>query len=184
MSSATLVTDTKTTWEIDSSHSVVEFSVKHMMISRSKGTFSAFSGSILLDDLRFEDSTVELDIDAASIDTRDEKRDEHLRAADFFNVEQFPVMRFVSTAVHLIDEERFTLDGQLSIAGTTRPIEIAAKRTGSGINPWGMQVIGFEGDATVNRKDFDLNWNMALEAGGFLVGDDVTIHFDIEAIRQ
>lgn len=177
-------TQTKTTWDIDASHSNVEFAIKHMMISTTKGDFSGVSGSIVIDEEDFSQSSVEVEIDVASINTRDEKRDEHLRAADFFNAEAYPTLYFVSTAVKPVDEERFVMAGDLSIAGVTRPVELKVERTGSGISPWGSTVAAFEADTKVSRKDFGLNWNVALEAGGFLVGDEVKIHLDIEAIRQ
>ena len=184
MSSTMTATGTRTTWAIDPSHSLVEFSIKHMMISRTKGNFSSVAGSIVIDEERFADSSVAIEIVVNSISTRDDKRDEHLKSPDFFNAVEHPTIQFVSTAVQPINDERFTLVGELTIAGITRPVEIAATRTGSGVSPWGATVTGFEGDTVVDRKDYGLTWNMALEAGGFVVGDDVKIHLEVEAIRQ
>ena len=179
-----VMTDQKTTWAIDASHTHVEFAVKHMMIATVKGAFTGVSGAIVIDEEHFANSSVEVDIDTASITTRDQKRDEHLRSADFFNVEAYPTLHFASTAVKDIDGEEFTLAGDLTIAGVTRPVDLRVKQTGTAVSPWGATVTGFEADTKINRKDFGLTWNVALEAGGFAVGDQVKIHLDIEAIRQ
>jgi polyisoprenoid-binding protein YceI len=179
-----VMTDQKTTWAIDASHTHVEFAVKHMMIATVKGAFTGVSGAIVIDEEHFANSSAEVDIDAASITTRDQKRDEHLRSADFFNVEAYPTLQFASTAVKDIDGDEFTLVGDLTIAGVTRQVDLKVKQTGTAVSPWGATVAGFEADTKINRKDFGLTWNVALEAGGFAVGDQVKIHLDIEAIRQ
>jgi polyisoprenoid-binding protein YceI len=181
---AVMPTTETTTYAIDASHSLAEFAIKHMMISAVKGTFSDISGEVVIDEEDFANSSVSVDIETASISTRDQKRDDHLRSADFFDAETYPTMHFESTAVRPIDSERFTLVGNLTINGATRPVEIRAKRTGAGVTPWGQHIVGFEGDTVISRKDFGLTWNVALEAGGFLVGDEVKIHLEIEAARQ
>lgn len=175
---------TKTVYAIDNAHTHAEFAIKHMMISTVKGGFTSISGEIVLDEDNFANSSVAVDIETASITTRDAKRDEHLRSTDFFNAEQYPVMRFVSSSVRPVDRERFVLTGDLTINGVTRPVSIDAKRNGSGVSPWGAHVVGFEGDTKISRKEFGLTWNVALEAGGFMVGDEVKIHLEVEAVRQ
>lgn len=180
---ATATTKTST-WAIDASHTNVEFAVKHMMISTVKGSFSDVSGEIILDEENFENSKVWVEIGVASITTRDEKRDEHLRSADFFNAEKYPKMRFVSTAVKPGKGDEFTVIGDLTIMETTMPVEIRAEKTGVGTSPWGQTVMGFVGNTKINRKDFGLTWNVALETGGVLVGDEIRIHLEVEAIKQ
>ncbi len=172
------------TWTIDPSHSQSEFAVKHMMFSTVKGSFTGISGEIHLDEENLADSRVIVEIDASSVTTRDEKRDEHLRSADFFNVEQYPSLRFESTEVVPESADRFRLLGNLTIGAITRPVEIQAQKNGVGVNPYGATVAGFEGTTKINRKDFELNWNVALEAGGFLVGEEVKIHLEVQAMRQ
>lgn len=171
-------------YAIDGAHSQVGFAIKHMMISKVKGNFTEFGGTITLGEENLADSRVEVVITTGSIDTRDAKRDEHLRSADFFDVATYPEMRFVSTAVVPQRGERFVLVGDLTIAGVTREVEIAAEKTGSGVSPWGTQVVAFEGETTINRKDFGLTWNVALEAGGLLVAEEVKIHLELEAVLQ
>jgi polyisoprenoid-binding protein YceI len=183
MSTAQLATGT-TTWQIDASHSHVEFAVKHMMISTVKGSFPGVTGTITIDEENFANSSADVEIDVASITTRDEKRDAHLRSADFFNAEAYPTMRFVSTGVKSVNGDTFTLAGNLSISSVTRPVEFKVERTGSGISPWGTTVAAFEATTKISRKDFGLTWNVALETGGVMVGDEIKIHIDIEAVRQ
>ncbi|MBX3072123.1 MAG: polyisoprenoid-binding protein [Thermomicrobiales bacterium] len=171
-------------WSIDASHSLAEFSVKHMMISTVKGSFPDVSGQITIDENDFANSSVEVNINVESITTRDEGRDTHLKSPDFFNAAEYPVLKFVSTRIVPGKGDEFTLIGNLTIQNITREVEIKAEKTGSGVTPWGSTVAGFEGDTKINRKDFGLNWNVALETGGILVGDDVKIHLEVEAIRQ
>jgi len=182
MTAATLTATS--TWAIDASHSHAEFSVKHMMISTVKGSFSDIAGQITIDEEDFANSSVQVEIQTDSITTRDEKRDAHLRSQDFFHTEQYPVMTFVSTSVVPGRGNEFSIFGDMTVNGTTRNVEIKAEKTGEGISPWGTNVVGFEGDFKINRKDFGLGWNVALETGGILVGEDVKIHLEIEAIKQ
>jgi polyisoprenoid-binding protein YceI len=183
MTSTQFATKT-TTWQLDPSHTNVEFAVKHMMVSRVKGSFPGVTGTITIDEENFANSSAEVEIDVSTITTRDEKRDEHLRSADFFNVEAHPTMRFVSTGVKSVDGDEFKLAGDLTISGITMPVELKVERTGTGVSPWGSTVAGFEAETKISRKDFGLTWNVALEAGGFMVGDEIKIHLDIEAIQQ
>jgi len=174
-------TATQTTiWTLDTAHSVVEFSVKHMMFATAKGRFSEFSGQIALDNEHVENSSVTVEINAASIDTRDEKRDAHLKSADFFDVETYPTITFTSTKVEAVGDD-LKITGDLTLHGVTRPVVLEAEFNGKGANPWGQQVISYSATTKINRKDFGLNWNAALESGGVLVSDEVKISIEIEA---
>lgn len=169
-----------TTWTIDPSHSVVEFSVKHMVFATAKGRFSEFSGAINLDSDNVANSSATVEIVAASVDTRDAKRDEHLKSADFFDVENFPTLTFTSTRVEPKGDD-LRIEGDLTIHGVTKPVVLEAEFNGQGANPWGQQVISYSASTKINRKDFGLNWNAALESGGVLVSDEVKISIEIEA---
>src|SRR5439155_3904267 len=155
-------TQARTAWQIDPSHSLVEFSVRHMMVSTVKGRFTGVGGTILdvADDP--SRSSVRAEIDAASISTGDAKRDAHLRSADFFDVEQYPTITFTSTRVEPRGEDRFRLIGELTLHGQTREVALEATLNGRGTNPWGQEVAGFTAETTLNREDFGLNWNVAL----------------------
>lgn len=170
------------TWDIDTSHSNVGFTVRHMMVSKVRGQFRDFSGSITIGDDPLT-STVEATIDLASVDTRDAKRDEHLRAPDFFDVVEHPTMTFRSTTVRP-SAGGYELDGELTIKGVTRPITLALEVGGVGTDPWGGTRLGFEATGTISRKDYGMEFNAPLEGGGVLVGDKVTIDLDVEAVLQ
>lgn len=184
MSTATSTKTGTTTYAIDPSHSQVGFSVKHMMFSTVRGYFREFEGTIVVDHDNPANSTVNVTIDASSITTRDEKRDEHLRSADFFDVETFPTITFNSTSIDFEDDEDFTVNGELTMHGVSHPVKIKAEQTGEGTNPWGVDVAGFEGSAKLNRKDYGLNWNAALEKGGVLVGEEIKITLEVEVAKQ
>lgn len=173
-----------TTWAIDPSHSEAGFTVRHMMVSRVRGKFTDLSGTIKLDEEQFDRSSVEVEIQTASITTGDEKRDEHLRSADFFDAEKYPTITFKSTKIVPGKGDEFELVGELSMHGVTMPVSIDAEYQGRGMNPWGQEVIGFSGETKINRKDFGLTWNVGLETGGVLVGDEIKISLEVEAIRQ
>lgn len=173
-----------TTWTIDPSHSEAGFTVRHMMVSRVRGKFTDLSGTIKLDEEQFDRSSVEVEIQTASITTGDEKRDEHLRSADFFDAEKYPTITFKSTKIVPGKGDEFELVGELSMHGVTMPVSIDAEYQGRGMNPWGQEVIGFSGETKINRKDFGLTWNVGLETGGVLVGDEIKISLEVEAIRQ
>ena len=172
------------TWQIDNSHSNAEFSVKHMMISNVKGRFATFGGTIAYDPTNPADSAVNVEIDVASISTHDEKRDEHLRSGDFFDVAAFPKMTFVSTKVKPNGTDKFEVVGDLTIKGITMPVTLKAELEGVGTSPWGAEVAAFVATTEISRKDFGLNWNVALEAGGVLVGDKIKIALEVEAAKQ
>jgi polyisoprenoid-binding protein YceI len=175
---------TTSTWNVDPTHVEVGFAVRHLMISTVRGRFSKVAGTVLLDEKRPESSKVDVVVDIASIDTRQEQRDGHLRSADFFDAENFPTMHFVSTKIEGDTTGEFTITGDLTIRGTTRPVTLQATAEGRGMDPWGGERMGFGAKGKFNRSDFGLTWNQALEAGGVAVGDEVKITIDLELIRQ
>ena len=170
------------TWSIDPSHSSVGFVARHLMVSKVRGTFGDVDGTITIAPDPFE-SSVQAKVDAASVSSGDEKRDAHLRSADFFDVEQYPTIEFVSTRL----EERggnYVLTGDLTVHGVTREVSWDLEFDGTVQDPWGGTRAGFSATTEVNRKDWGLEWNVALEAGGFLVSDKVKLHVEVEAIKQ
>ena len=169
-------------WEIDRSHSSVEFTVRHLMVSKVRGRFGGFSGSVHVADAP-EDSSVEVVIDAASIDTRDSGRDEHLRSPDFLDVTAHPALAFRSTAVRPAGKQ-WQVDGELTVRGVTRPVTLDVELHGVVTNPWGKQVAGFTATTELDRDEFGLTWNQALETGGVLVGRKVRIELSVEAVLQ
>jgi len=168
-------------WKVDNAHTSLEFSARHMMVSTVKGHFKDFAGEVELDPSDLTRSKARAEIQAASLDTREEKRDAHLRSADFFDVEKFPVITYQSGKIESRGDNRFRVQGDLTIKGVTRPVELDVEFLGMSTSPYGFKVAGFEASGTLSRKDFDLNWNMALETGGFLVGDEIKIRIDAEA---
>ena len=171
-----------TTWKIDPTHSTMGFAIRHMVISKVRGRFLAFTGAIQLDD-DLSKSWVETTIDAASIDTGAAQRDNHLRSADFFDVETFPELRFRSTRVEDLGAGRLRVIGDLTIRDTTREITLDVEQAGRGTDPWGNERIAFAAKTSIDRKDFGLGWNQLLEAGGVLVGDRVDIELDVQAVN-
>ncbi|HZK05024.1 MAG TPA: YceI family protein [Actinomycetaceae bacterium] len=171
------------TYVIDASHSEVGFSVRHAGIAKVRGSFTEFEGAIEVGE-NGTDSKANVSVDLASVDTRSEARDQHLRSADFFNVEVTPTMTFASTSVKIEDAEDFVLRGELTLNGVTMPVEIEAEYTGTAIDPYGQERIGFSGETKINRKDFGLTWNAALETGGVLVSDRVNIVLEVSAVKQ
>jgi polyisoprenoid-binding protein YceI len=173
-----------TTWNIDPAHTVAEFKVKHMMIANVKGYFSGVSGVLIRDESDPANDRVEATIDAASIETRNEQRDGHLKSADFFHVEEFPTLHFKSTDIRVVGEEELSVEGDLTIRGVTRKVRFAVEGpTPPAKDPWGNTRIGVSASTKINRKDFGLTWNTALETGGILVGDDVTITLDAQFVK-
>lgn len=172
------------TWTIDPAHSVAEFKVKHMMISNVKGQFTGVSGNLSLDESDVTNSKIEATIDAASINTREAQRDAHLKSSDFFDAEKFPTLRFKSTRVDRKGEDELEVEGELTIHGVTRDVRFAVEGpTAPGKDPWGNTRVGISATTKINRKDYGLAWNAALETGGILVGEDVTITLDIQFIK-
>lgn len=177
-------TSQRTTWELDPAHTVVEFSAKHMMITTVKGRFTDVTGVIHADEANRSRSSVEATIKAASLDTRTEGRDQHLRSADFLDVETYPEITFKSTRVEPVDKEHFHVTGDLTIRGTTRPVTLKATFEGRGKDPWGGERAGFSATTKIDRRDFGLTWNAALETGGVLVGNEVKIRIEAEAVLE
>ena len=175
---------TRTTWKIDPAHSAVEFSVRHLMITTVRGRFTGVEGSVVNDAGDPSKSTVEVVIDAATIDTREPQRDAHLRSADFFDVEQFPTLTFRSTGVEGTLGESFKLEGDLTIHGVTRPVVLDVDAEGQVKDAWGGLRSGFTATTKIKRSEFGLTWNQVLETGGIAVGDEIKISLDIEAIKQ
>jgi len=177
-------TETRTTWALDPNHTLIEFSAKHMMITTVKGSFGKAEGTIVLDESDLTRSQVDVTIDAASLETRIEQRDTHLRSADFLDVENHPTLEFHSTRIEATGENTFNVYGNLTIRGTTRPVTLKTELEGRGKTPWGAEVMGISAETRINRKDWGLNWNVALEAGGLLVGDEVKIAIHAELTQQ
>ncbi|MFS8636528.1 MAG: YceI family protein [Gemmatimonadota bacterium] len=173
----------RSTWTIDASHTLVEFAVKHMMIATVKGRFGDVTGTIVLDEGAIENSSVEAEIDVASIDTRNADRDAHLRSADFFDVENHPKMTFKSRRVEPQGAGRFRVVGDLTIRGTTREVVLDVEDQGRGKDPWGGERAAFSATTEIDRTDFGLTWNAALETGGVLVSDRVRISLEVEAVK-
>ena len=172
------------TWNIDSAHTAAEFKVKHMMITNVKGQFSGVSGTLSLDEQDVTNSKVEVTIPAATINTREPDRDTHLKSADFFDVEKFPTLSFKSTSVIRRPDDELEVEGDLTIHGVTRKVRLAVEGpTVAGKDPWGNIRIGASAITKINRKDYGLVWNAALETGGLLVGDDIAITIDAEFIK-
>lgn len=167
------------TWKIDPAHTTVEFVARHVL-SRLRGRFEAFSGTITVGE-RPEDSRVEVDIDAASIQTNTEDRDNHLRSPDFLDAEQHPRITFRSTAVRPGKGSEFEVDGDLTIRGVTRPVTLAAECVGLSKDPWGNDLVAFSANTEIDREDWDVTWNVAIETGGVLVGKKVRIELEAEA---
>jgi len=173
-----------TTWNIDPVHSAAEFKVKHMMISNVKGQFTAVQGVLALDETALTNSHIEASIDAASINTRDPQRDAHLKSADFFDAEKFPTLSFKSTRISRVSDGELAVAGDLTIHGVTRMVGFTVEGpTAPGRDPWGNTRIGLSATTKINRKDFGLTWNAALETGGILVGDEVTITLDVQFVK-
>jgi polyisoprenoid-binding protein YceI len=169
------------TYAIDATHSNVEFAVKHMMITTVKGRFGDVTGTVTIP--ASGQPSVDVTIAAASIDTRVEARDNHLKSADFFDVEQYPELRFVSTKVQRTDDG-YALSGDLTIRGITRPVTLTVTEEGAGIDPWGNRKASFTAVGKINRTDFGLTWNAALETGGVLVSEDVKLAIDAQLVLQ
>lgn len=176
--------DRRTLWLIDPKHTLVEFAVSYLTFTTVKGRFTGVSGTIRADEANLANSSVEVEIDAASLDTAEGRRDTHLRSADFLDVERYPTISFQSTGVESVDARRLLVHGDLSIRGATRPVTLEAELKGRGRDPEGFEVVGLTARTSIVRGEFGLTWNQALEAGGVLVGDVVQIQLEVQAIRQ
>jgi polyisoprenoid-binding protein YceI len=169
------------TWAIDQVHSEVGFTVRHMMVSKVRGRFGTFSGEFVTGETPTQ-STVSAEIDLRSIDTNNEQRDEHIRSADFFEVDKYPTMTYRSTGIREDGDGGYLVDGELTLKGVTKPVELQLEIGGFGPDAYGGYRAGFSAQATINRRDFGVNFNAALETGGAVVGDKVTIHLEIEGV--
>ena len=170
-------------WNIDGAHSGINFSIRHMVVSKVRGRFGTFSGHLDLDEADLTRSTLEVTIYAASIDTGVGQRDDHLRSDDFFGVEKFPELRFRSKHIEKLGEDHYRVIGDLTIRDVTREVPLDVEYGGQGRDPWGNERVAFSAKAALDRKDFGLKWNQVLEAGGVLVGDKVNIELDVQAVK-
>jgi polyisoprenoid-binding protein YceI len=176
-----------TIWQLDPAHTAIEFAVKHMMFTTVRGRFKSFTGTVLIDERNPDRSRVEVAIDAASIDTGVADRDTHLRSAEFLDVESHPNIVFRSTRIdgaHHKEGDRFKVAGELEIRGTRMPVTLDAAFEGLGSDPWGKQRAGFSARAEVDRREWGLRWNQALETGGVLVANSVKIEIEAQAVKQ
>ena len=173
---------TRTAWKLDPAHTLVEFSAKHLMITTVKGRIADVEGTIYTDESNPKNSSVEAILKGASIDTRNEQRDQHLRSGDFLNAEQFPEIRFRSTRIEG-DARNFKLTGDLTIRDVTRETTLDVEFGGRNRDPWGGERVGFSATGKIDRRDFGLTWNQALETGGVVVGNDIRINLEVEAVK-
>lgn len=179
----TSLIDTTGTWEIDPTHTTIGFNVRHAMIAKVRGRFTDFGGTFTLDGANPANSSAELTVQMTSVDTQNDDRDNHLRSAEFFDVETFPTMTFVSTGVAAKGND-FVVTGDLTVHGVTKSVPVEFELVGISQDPWGNTRIGFEGEAEINRRDFGLEWNVALDTGGVLVSETIKIVLDVEAVKQ
>ncbi|KAB7708663.1 hypothetical protein F9802_00460 [Bacillus aerolatus] len=175
---------TKTKWTVDTAHSSVDFSIRHMMVSNVKGTFHDFSADIEADPTDLTTANIYFAIDLASVDTRNNDRDAHLRNADFFDVENHPQMTFTATNIVKTDENEYDVTGDFTLHGVTRPETFAVIFEGAAKDPWGNEKVGFSVIGKLNRSDYGLTYNAVLETGGIMVGDQVKISLDIQASKE
>lgn len=167
-------------WTVDASHSSIGFSVKHMMVSKVRGSFSDFTAEVEADETDLTGANIAFTIQVASINTGSEDRDNHLRSADFFDAETYPEIKFVANNISKKGDD-YEIAGDLTIKDVTKPVVFEAEYGGKGTNPWGVEVVAFEAETKINREEFGLTWNAALETGGVLVGKDIKISLDLEA---
>ncbi len=172
------------TWTIDTAHSEINFTVRHMMISNVRGQFERFTGTVDFVEENPAQSSVDVQIEAASINTREEKRDAHLRSNDFLAADQYPYLTFKSKRVEVVDETRGKIYGDLTIRGVTKPVVLDVEYSGMAKSPWGTMSAGFSATTKISRKEWGLEWNAALETGGVLVGDEIKINIELEIVQQ
>ena len=182
--SAPALTDLTGTWTLDPAHTRIGFVARHAMVTKVRGSFNEFEGTAAFDGANPANSHAEVTIKAASIDTRNAQRDEHLRSNDFLAMQEHPEITFISTGVRQVDETTFELTGDLTIRGVTKSVTIPFTFEGAATDPFGNLRAGFEGSVAINRKDWGVNWNAALEGGGVLVSDRVTLEFEVSAIKS
>ena len=170
-------------WSLDSAHTQIQFTVRHMMISKVRGEFQKVTGSVNLDEANPANTTVDIQIDTASVNTREAQRDGHLKSPDFFNSEVYPYITFKSTKVEVSGQNKAVLTGDLTIRDVTREVKLDVEFSGMAKSPWGTTSAGFTARGSLNREDFGLVWNVALETGGFLVGKDIEINIETELVK-
>ncbi len=183
MTTATDLAQLTGEYTLDPAHTRIGFVARHAMVTKVRGAFNEFEGTAAIDGADPSRSTVTVVIKAASIDTRNEQRDAHLRSNDFLAMDEYPEIRFVSTAVRQLDENTFALTGDLTVRGVTKPVTIDFTYEGTATDPFGNQRLGFEGSVTISRKDYGITWNAALETGGVLVSDKVVLEFEVSAVK-
>lgn len=183
MTTATALSELTGTYALDATHTRIGFVARHAMVTKVRGSFNDFEGTAVLDGDDPSRSTATVTIQAKSIDTRNAQRDEHLRSNDFFAMDEFPTITFVSTAVRRTGDVEFEVDGDLTIKGTTKPVTVPFTYEGSAKDPFGNTRVGFEGSVVVNRKDWGIEWNAGLETGGVLVGEKITLEFEVSAVK-
>lgn len=184
METTAVKTSAKTKWSIDPTHSELAFKVRHMMITNVKGEFRKFDASFLTEGKDFSKSSIDVTVDATSIFTKDDSRDGHLKSADFFDTEKYPELRFKGKSFKQIDDDEYKLTGILTIKDVSREVELDVEFGGISKDPWGNEKAGFTVEGKINRRDFGLNWNAALETGGVLVSDEVKISAEVQFIKQ
>jgi polyisoprenoid-binding protein YceI len=177
-------TDLAGTYTLDPTHTRIGFVARHAMVTKVRGSFNEFEGTATVDSENPANSSVRLTIDAASIDTRNAQRDEHLRTNDFLALEQYPQITFVSTDIRQVDETTFEVTGDLTIKDVTNRITVPFEFEGASQDPFGNQRIGFDGSVTISRKDYGITWNAALETGGVLVSDKIVLEFEVSAVKN
>jgi polyisoprenoid-binding protein YceI len=173
-----------TKWVLDPTHSEILFKVKHLMITNVKGEFRKINAELTTDGINFNKASVILTIDAASVFTNEENRDNHLKSVDFFDVENHKEISFIGTSFDKVDDENYTLKGMLKMKGVSKEISLAVEFGGVNKDPWGNEKAGFSVSGKINRKDFGLNWNAALETGGVLVSEEVKINAEVQFVKQ
>jgi len=183
MSTLTAPASLTGTYTIDPTHSRIGFVARHAMVTKVRGSFNEFEGTGYFDAGNPTSSHLQLTIQAASIDTRNADRDGHLKGNDFFDMERYPEITFASTSVEQVDGDNYRVTGDLTIKGVTKPVTVDFEYDGTAVDPYGNTRVGFEGKTTVNRKDWGVSWNAALDAGGVLVSEKVTLEFEVSAIR-
>jgi polyisoprenoid-binding protein YceI len=169
------------TWQFDPTHTRIEFAAKHMLVAKVRGAFESYDLEAEIDETDLSKSSATISIDVASVNSGVADRDAHLRSADFFEVDTYPTLTFTSTAIRPLGADAYDVVGDLTIHGVTKPVTLAASFLGTAKDPWGNEKFVFEAEVTLNRKDFGLHWNAALETGGFLVGDEVKVTLEIQA---
>jgi polyisoprenoid-binding protein YceI len=181
---APALTELTGTYTLDPAHSRIGFVARHAMVTKVRGAFNEFEGTATLDGANPANSSAQVTISAASIDTRNAQRDEHLRSNDFLSMDEYPQITFSSTGARQVDDSTFELTGDLTIKGVTNPITIPFSFEGAAKDPFGNLRVGFEGAVTINRKDYGITWNAALETGGVLVSEKVTLEFELSAVKS